>query len=98
MDALLQTTDLGLYCPTDDFYVDPRQPVDRAVVTHAHTDHVDWQSLFEAVDACDPDSVWVTHGYCAAVARYLQENGRDAKVIDSRMRSENEEDEVAEQT
>jgi putative mRNA 3-end processing factor len=29
----------GLYCPAGDFYVDPWQPVARAVITHAHSDH-----------------------------------------------------------
>ena len=29
----------GLYCPPGDFYIDPWQPVDRAVITHAHADH-----------------------------------------------------------
>lgn len=29
----------GLYCPPGDFYIDPWQPVDRAVITHAHSDH-----------------------------------------------------------
>jgi putative mRNA 3-end processing factor len=28
-----------LYCAAGDFYVDPWRPVDRAVVTHAHSDH-----------------------------------------------------------
>ena len=29
----------GLYCPPGDFYIDPVQPVDRAVITHGHADH-----------------------------------------------------------
>ena len=29
----------GLYCPQGGFYIDPWQPVDRAVITHAHGDH-----------------------------------------------------------
>ncbi|MGI4813032.1 MAG: ligase-associated DNA damage response exonuclease [Janthinobacterium lividum] len=29
----------GLYCPPGDFYIDPWQPVERAVITHAHGDH-----------------------------------------------------------
>jgi putative mRNA 3-end processing factor len=33
------TTDRGLYCPPGDFYVDPWQPVARAVISHAHGDH-----------------------------------------------------------
>jgi putative mRNA 3-end processing factor len=29
----------GLYCPPGDFYIDPTRPVDRAVITHGHSDH-----------------------------------------------------------
>ena len=29
----------GLYCPAGDFYIDPRGHVNRAVITHAHSDH-----------------------------------------------------------
>ena len=37
---LLQSTPRGFYCPPGDFYIDPWEPVDRAVVTHAHADHL----------------------------------------------------------
>ena len=39
MEPLLAETTKGLYCPAGDFYVDPWQPVNHAVVTHAHADH-----------------------------------------------------------
>jgi putative mRNA 3-end processing factor len=29
----------GLYCVPGDFYIDPYRPVDRAVITHGHSDH-----------------------------------------------------------
>ena len=29
----------GLYCEPGDFYIDPLYPVERAVVTHGHSDH-----------------------------------------------------------
>ena len=29
----------GLYCPAGGFHIDPWRPVERAVVTHAHSDH-----------------------------------------------------------
>jgi putative mRNA 3-end processing factor len=29
----------GLYCPPGDFFVDPSRKVDRAVITHGHSDH-----------------------------------------------------------
>ena len=40
--TLLRLTERGLYCEAGDFHVDPWGPVDRAVVTHAHGDHVAW--------------------------------------------------------
>ncbi len=36
---LIQDTDSGFYCAQGDFYIDPWQPVARAVITHAHADH-----------------------------------------------------------
>jgi putative mRNA 3-end processing factor len=41
---LLRVTDRGLYCEAGDFYIDPWQPVQRAVITHAHGDHARWGS------------------------------------------------------
>lgn len=29
----------GLYCPPGNFFIDPWRPVDRAVITHGHSDH-----------------------------------------------------------
>lgn len=42
--ALFQLTDKGLYVPLGDFYIDPWRPVDRAVITHGHSDHARWGS------------------------------------------------------
>lgn len=39
---LLKSTDRGIYCEIGDFYIDPWKPVDRAIVTHAHSDHARW--------------------------------------------------------
>ena len=41
---MLRLTDRGLYCAAADLYIDPWQPVDRAVITHAHGDHARWGS------------------------------------------------------
>jgi putative mRNA 3-end processing factor len=41
---LLTLTERGLYCEPGDFFVDPWEPVDRAVITHAHGDHATWGS------------------------------------------------------
>ncbi len=36
---LISFTDKGLYCSAGDFYIDPWKPVDKAIITHAHSDH-----------------------------------------------------------
>ena len=36
---LLHPAPAGLYCPIGDFYVDPLRPVERALITHGHSDH-----------------------------------------------------------
>ena len=38
-DTWLRVTPSGLYCEPGDFHIDPTAAVDRAVVTHAHSDH-----------------------------------------------------------
>ena len=40
VQPLLQATAVGLYCERGGFYIDPWRPVDRAIVTHAHADHL----------------------------------------------------------
>ncbi|MGW8187466.1 MAG: hypothetical protein ACWGNK_09365, partial [Desulfobacterales bacterium] len=42
MNDILQLNPKGLYCSEGDFYIDPWQPVENAVVTHAHADHARW--------------------------------------------------------
>jgi putative mRNA 3-end processing factor len=36
---LLKPRPEGLYCPPGDFYIDPVRPVERALITHGHSDH-----------------------------------------------------------
>ncbi len=43
---LIEFTDKGLYCPQGQFYIDPWKPVNRAVITHAHSDHARWGSKY----------------------------------------------------
>lgn len=38
-DPLIISTDKGLCCEAGGFYIDPHRPVERAIVTHAHSDH-----------------------------------------------------------
>lgn len=37
--SLITFTDSGLFCAAGNFYIDPWRPVERAVITHAHSDH-----------------------------------------------------------
>jgi putative mRNA 3-end processing factor len=42
VNGILQLNPKGLYCSEGDFYIDPWQPVNKAVITHAHADHARW--------------------------------------------------------
>ena len=35
----LQFTDSGIYCPLGNFFIDPWKPVNKALISHAHSDH-----------------------------------------------------------
>ncbi|WP_172296560.1 ligase-associated DNA damage response exonuclease [Pseudoruegeria sp. HB172150] len=37
--SVLSFTPSGIYCPAGDFHIDPWRPVDRALITHGHSDH-----------------------------------------------------------
>ena len=39
-DVLIQPTAAGLFCEAGGFFIDPWEPVERAVITHAHGDHL----------------------------------------------------------
>ncbi len=41
---LIEFTEAGLYCRAGGFYIDPWKPVDRALITHAHSDHARYGS------------------------------------------------------
>ncbi|MEO8665174.1 MAG: ligase-associated DNA damage response exonuclease [Ignavibacteria bacterium] len=44
MTNLLEFTKKGIRCPQADVYIDPWRPVDKAVITHAHSDHARYGS------------------------------------------------------
>ena len=71
---LIEPTDAGLYCAAGDFHIDPWKPVARAVITHAHGDHLVRGS--EAYLCAAPARALVAHRLGMA------ESGR-ADVIDS---------------
>jgi putative mRNA 3-end processing factor len=39
VDSWLYPSTAGLYCEPGDFYIDPHRSVERAVITHGHSDH-----------------------------------------------------------
>jgi putative mRNA 3-end processing factor len=39
MGSLISFTDKGLFCEAGGFYIDPWKPVQRAVISHGHSDH-----------------------------------------------------------
>jgi putative mRNA 3-end processing factor len=58
-----------------------RHSLDRGFVL---SDHADWPALLTAIDATQAETVWVTHGYRAPLARWLEERGRRAAIIETR--------------
>ncbi len=49
------------------------------------SDHADWNGLNQVVRDCNPDRVYVTHGFADVFARWLCENGQDARVVNSKL-------------
>lgn len=46
------------------------------------SDHADWPGLLQAIEATGASRVYVTHGYTAALSRYLrEERGLDAHIV-----------------
>jgi putative mRNA 3-end processing factor len=62
-----------------------RQSVDRGFIV---SDHADWPGLLGAIEATGAETVWVTHGYTAVLARYLTERGKRADVLATQFRGE----------
>lgn len=64
-----------------------RRNADRGFVL---SDHCDWPALLQAIEACQPQQVYTTHGYAAAFARYLTESGLPAAEVKTEYGSEEE--------
>lgn len=68
---LLSLTSKGLYCALGDFYIDPWENVETAIITHAHGDHAKWGmkkyiTVFEnqyILKKRIPDSLITTYQY-----------------------------------
>ena len=65
-----------------------RQSIDRGFVL---SDHADWSGLLTAIGSSGAGRVWVTHGYRAPLARWLEENSLEAHAIDTQYEGERDE-------
>jgi putative mRNA 3-end processing factor len=54
-----------------------RRAVDRGFVL---SDHCDWEGLLQSIRATEAERVICTHGYSEIFARYLREQGYDART------------------
>jgi putative mRNA 3-end processing factor len=70
-----------------------RRSMDRGFVL---SDHADWPGSLGAIRASEATSVWVTHGYRTAMARWLTEQGIKADTMETRYEGERDEAEPAE--
>jgi putative mRNA 3-end processing factor len=53
--GLLRADENGLFCEAGGFYIDPWNPVSKALLTHAHSDHAKFGcSAYLCAAACDP--------------------------------------------
>lgn len=62
-----------------------RRSVDRGFPI---SDHVDWPSLLQAIDATGAERVWATHGHTGVLVRWLREHGMDAEALETRYEGE----------
>jgi putative mRNA 3-end processing factor len=46
MSPLLKFNSCGIYCELADIYIDPWKPVNKAIITHAHSDHARWGNKY----------------------------------------------------
>ena len=59
MSDLIVLRPQGLYCPAGDFFIDPWKPVERAVITHGHSDHArEGMGEYFATRQCEPILQW----------------------------------------
>ncbi|MBZ5594309.1 MAG: ligase-associated DNA damage response exonuclease [Acidobacteriia bacterium] len=68
-----------------------RRSIDRGFVL---SDHADWPALLTAIRSSGARRVWVTHGYRAQLARWLEESGLEAHAIDTQYEGERDDAEL----
>ena len=66
-----------------------RRNLDRGFVL---SDHADWNDLLETIRESGAETVGVTHGYAHVLARWLEEQGKTARVVATHFEGESAED------
>jgi putative mRNA 3-end processing factor len=69
-ESWLRPTPSGLYCEPGGFFIDPSRPVDRAVVTHGHSDHARPGHVHVLATPQTAAIMRVRHGPAAAATAY----------------------------
>jgi putative mRNA 3-end processing factor len=84
-EAVLCPKPEGLYCAPGDFFIDPVRPVERAVITHGHSDHA---RFGHGVVAATPETLAIMaarygEGFCrkAEPVRYGEQISRDGVEV-----------------
>lgn len=72
-----------------------RRAVDRGFVL---SDHADWDGLLQTITATGAETVGVTHGYTAVLARWLTEHGTNAYTINTHYAGETDDASEANET
>jgi putative mRNA 3-end processing factor len=62
------------------------------------SDHADWPGLLDAISQTGAQNIFVTHGYTDIFARYLTEQGLNAKVLETEFGGDEVEDGIEETT
>jgi putative mRNA 3-end processing factor len=79
-EDLLQPRPQGLYCPPGDFFIDPVRPVDRALITHGHSDHARLGHAHVLATGETLDIMAIRYGHDFAGATQAAELGRPITI------------------
>ena len=52
------------------------------------SDHADWEGLNHAIAETGAEQIHVTHGYTSVFRRWLEEQGYDARIVETEYEGE----------
>lgn len=56
------------------------------------SDHADWEGLNKAINACEADQIFITHGFTQPYVKWLREQGKNAFELETLFSSKGEEE------